>query len=291
MRRMRFAVAVWTSIICTGTLDASGQSENERLVATAIHGDRVRVVFPTGDGHVSREAARILDLLEEMLAQGATAYGFPDAFVWDRRITVGLGTQAGTRPTMGRSVPRDGLIVLDANRVQYLDTPQLRRLLRHEVAHLLVGGVFDYRALPRWLQEGFAEWFAGGLTCGGEFRLWIELRRRHEADEELPSLDDTSWAVLPERLAYDLFGSFFEFLGDRQPGFVSGGNFLETVRREGIVVVDPWIRQWHQYLLKRWRRAPDCDLRSEARDVQVQYSPDTQPHRGRDSTPPSSGWR
>ncbi len=265
MRRMSLRALVCTGLVWVGVLDAAGQGRNGPLEAMSVDGKRVRIVFPVEAMHVSRDATRILKVLEDILAQEAPAYGFPDAFVWDRRVTVGLGTEAGTPSSTAKSVPRDALIIVHANSVRSLDASQLRRLLRHEAAHLLVGELLDYRATPRWLQEGFAEWFAGGLTCDGEFRLWIELRRRSAADEELPRLDDASWAVLPSRLAYDFFGSFFEFLEHRHPGLVSDGDLLERVKLDGAFVADSWEAQWHEYLRRKSHREPVCTLRSEAR--------------------------
>ena len=86
---------------------------------------------------------------------------------------------------------------------------------------------------PRWFQEGFADWAAGGTTCEGEWRLWIELGRQGEAGQQAPHLNDL-WSVVPERLAYDFSTAFFEYLESSKPGFLSGGELLASVKGLGV---------------------------------------------------------
>ena len=56
------------------------------------------------------------------------------------------------------------------------------RVLEHEMAHIALAEFFDHRAVvPKWFDEGFAEWAAGGMTCEGRIRVEIEVRRRTAA--------------------------------------------------------------------------------------------------------------
>jgi hypothetical protein len=113
------------------------------------------------------------------------------------------------------AVPRRGLIVMDNSRVR-IDPFSLEPILTHELAHLILHRYIPEDALPRWLDEGVAQWASGGaaevaLMEGAGPRLkqavlsgrWVpfnSLAGRFPADD--PALS----------LAYEQSRSFVEFI-------------------------------------------------------------------------------
>ena len=61
------------------------------------------------------------------------------------------------------AVPRRGLIVMDNSRVR-IDPFSLEPILTHELAHLILHRHIPEGALPRWLDEGVAQWVSGGVA-------------------------------------------------------------------------------------------------------------------------------
>jgi hypothetical protein len=60
------------------------------------------------------------------------------------------------------AVPERGLIVVDcskADREPFI----LKETLKHELTHLLTHQFVEGREIPRWLDEGLAQWVSGGL--------------------------------------------------------------------------------------------------------------------------------
>lgn len=61
------------------------------------------------------------------------------------------------------AVPQHNLMVIDYTRM--IDNPfMLRTTLKHELSHLLLNHHIDYGLLPRWLDEGVAQWITGGIS-------------------------------------------------------------------------------------------------------------------------------
>ena len=80
--------------------------------------------------------------------------------VKDRKAFVGMG--AGEH-AVAFAVPGRGLIVLDNSRVR-IDPFSLEPILTHELAHLALHRRIPEDALPRWLDEGVAQWASGGTA-------------------------------------------------------------------------------------------------------------------------------
>ena len=98
-------------------------------------------------------------------------------------------------------------------------TPQLVRVLHHELVHAAFDAEAPRLVLPAWLNEGFAEWFEARAVgkrslSGGE---WAVLVRLHRSDS-LYSLADLSGPTLagfaPEsaRVAYLQSYAFIDYL-------------------------------------------------------------------------------
>ena len=74
-------------------------------------------------------------------------------------------------------------------------TPDLARVLRHELTHSLVAGKTRGRC-PVWLQEGVAQWMDGSHLSGGNAAKLLALYDRHE-DPSLTALE-ASWMNMPD---------------------------------------------------------------------------------------------
>ena len=100
------------------------------------------------------------------------------------------------------------------------------RLLRHEWAHLLLAHEMGPLRIPRWFNEGYAEWAAGGWSGGGAWKLRVAL-----AFGEAPPLDSIAlrWPRdrVPAEVAYLLSASVIQYLVES-----SGTRGLETFLAE-----------------------------------------------------------
>ena len=85
------------------------------------------------------------------------------------------------------------------------------RVLRHEWAHLALAHEMGRLRIPRWFNEGYAEWAAGGWLDGGGLKLGMAL-----AFGDTPPLDSISLAwpreQAPAELAYLLSASVIHYL-------------------------------------------------------------------------------
>lgn len=85
------------------------------------------------------------------------------------------------------------------------------RTLRHEWAHLALAAELPSLRIPRWFNEGYAEWAAGGWLRGGGLKLSVAL-----AFGDAPALDSISLSWPRERgvaeVSYLLSGSVIQYL-------------------------------------------------------------------------------
>ena len=112
------------------------------------------------------------------------------------------------------------------------------RVLRHEWAHLALAHEMGRLRIPRWFNEGYAEWAAGSWVDGGGFRLGLAL-----AFGEAPPLDSLALTWPRDRVsaeaAYLLSASVIHYLvessGERGlRAFIAewkrGGSFADAMR-------------------------------------------------------------
>ena len=177
------------------------------LRAKSVQSNRGRLVFPATAVIHTRGVSRLLGSLNEADA----VRGFPNGFPLKRRITISLAVDWSNPTADARSRPAEALIVLPLSRALAWDDGKLRRIVRHELAHVGLAAYVEYRTIPRWFDEGFAEWASGGLTCEGRWRIWIEAQRRGEMGVAWPQPSLTG-SGLGDRLAYDMYSTFVEYL-------------------------------------------------------------------------------
>jgi hypothetical protein len=66
------------------------------------------------------------------------------------------------RPIIAFAVPEKDLIVVDCSRADK-DPFTLEETMKHELSHLLIHHYVDGREIPKWLDEGLAQYVSGGL--------------------------------------------------------------------------------------------------------------------------------
>ena len=100
------------------------------------------------------------------------------------------------------------------------------RVLRHEWAHLALAHEMGPLRIPRWFNEGYAEWASGGWAGGNGWKLRVAL-----AFGDAPPLDSIAlrWPRdrVPAEVAYLLSASVIQYLVEE-----SGTRGLETFLAE-----------------------------------------------------------
>jgi hypothetical protein len=129
----------------------------------SIETDEAVIRYDEPLGGVAQETAAsypgILRNLESRL--GWTLGSRPEIMIVKDRaafVETGAGGYA-----VAFAVPRRGLIVIDNARVR-IDPFSLEPILTHELAHLILHRHIPEDALPRWLDEGVAQWVSGGTA-------------------------------------------------------------------------------------------------------------------------------
>ena len=119
----------------------------------------------------------------------------------------------GTDLIMAFAVPSRSLIVIDFSRMKEPFT--LEDTLRHELAHLALK---SQKAIPRWFDEGVAQWVAGGFNEFYPIRKQKILRAALSSGSLIP-LWRLARSFPSERnalmLAYEESKSFIEFFIDK----------------------------------------------------------------------------
>ena len=194
--------------------------------------------------------------------------GLPADAVANRSVVVSLGTDID--PNVDAvSYADQSLIVLPMQRWKSWTNAKLTRVIRHEVAHLAFRTYLRGANAPLWLNEGFAEWSAGPLTCEYETLLRLDLSTNGDRATRRFFLTDASRGATQLGTAY--FSTFLEYL-DRE-GAVSDGRLLGAVRQHGISTalrqlfgstLESLEKQWWSALVDSYRgmhpNATNCDF-------------------------------
>jgi hypothetical protein len=158
------------------------------------------------------EFARQYDSLPALPA-AAPAFGSPIRVMLapdDRRFQQAIGGRA-PEWGVGVAVPAEGLIVLRAYGGTRGAYSELRRVFRHELAHIALHRYLEGARIPRWFNEGYATWAAGELDVESAWLLRLAF-----ATQKAPPLDslELSWptATTDARVAYLLAGSVVQYL-------------------------------------------------------------------------------
>ena len=176
----------------------------------------------------------ILEIIERSpplpgLPAAAPAFGAPIRIIMaanDAHFDIVTG---GAIPEWGAGVanPSAGWIVVPGYAGGRADASNLRRVLRHELAHIALHRYLAPARIPRWFNEGYATWAAGELDLGGEWRLRVAFATR-----TAPPLDslELAWPTATDdaRTAYLLSASVVNYL----------------VRSSGVHGLELFLQRW-----------------------------------------------
>jgi len=178
----------------------------------ALSGRRAQIRFVRPD---SLLAVRVLELVDGQPPLPGLPITSPDGVV----VLLAHGPEAfdqatgGTVPEWraGVAIPAVGMLVIPSAEGRSLVDGEGRRTLRHEWAHLGLHGFLGDLRVPRWFDEGYAQWASGGFETAEAWRLRVLL-----ALGRAPSMDSLTlrWPAGREeaRTAYLLAASAVTFM-------------------------------------------------------------------------------
>lgn len=194
--------------------------------------DRVRVVHWEGDEARADGVVRTLEAnpylpgIPPDFPSSAVFFLAPDEERWEV-LTGGRAPHWGA----GVAIPALRRVVLPVFQTPWDGFQSEGRTVRHEWAHL---GLHEYlagRRIPRWFDEGYAQWAAGGWDLAEAWRLRLAL-----LGGGAPPLDSLTLAWPRDRagaeLAYLLSATAIEYLV-RESGVDGLERFLERWRESG----------------------------------------------------------
>lgn len=210
-------------------------------------------------------AARLRALDPVQIEGAARLVGLTDPGPPIRVVLAGEGSvEALSAPSWvaGYALPERGVVVLLPARSPRYPDSSIEDLLRHEVAHVLVGRASNNRPLPRWFHEGVA--MIAGLAWGLEEQSRLAATLVRGAEVPMAVVDQRfSGGEGEVRSAYTLAGAFVrdllrrhgrEAIGATLSGVAAGLPFEEAfARATGTTLAaaesDFWERQTFWY---RW---------------------------------------
>ncbi|MCK9229562.1 MAG: peptidase MA family metallohydrolase [Syntrophales bacterium] len=177
----------------------------------------------------------------------------------DRRTFVRM---AGSDHVAAVAIPRKQLILIDHSRMT-LRSSTLKHTLKHELCHLLLHRHIDSPRLPRWLDEGVAQWTSDGMSEILMKRNPFLVSRAVRTGNIIPLRHmETSFPASEQELllSYEASKSIVEFIL-RDYGREGLQGILEGLRRgddiDGAVPgslgisLDELERRWHDHVRGR----------------------------------------
>ena len=156
---MKTAVTICSlCLILVATVSPAGGQELYLIQASGL-----AVRFEPQLKTIAAEVAEIYPRLNDELQR---VFGWETAFrptvflIGNRRRFQHL---AGNPSIVAYARPADNVIVIDCSRL-HIRPHRLESVLRHEMVHLLLHHHIRSQNLPRWLDEGVAQWLSGGLA-------------------------------------------------------------------------------------------------------------------------------
>jgi len=241
-------------VACRGEI----RCDRGRLVACQSSGGRINVVFGASDSVAPSQVKRLVELVRET----DSLRRFPRRYIGSRPITISLIARE-RQGIEAAAYGEERTIVLPLEAALAWRTEDLRSLLRHELTHIALAGGRTSFQLPKWFQEGFAEWTAGGLTCQGAARIRVNMLLRPEFLKDTSMFKEPAFAA--SRVGYDVFSTFFEFLEERSTGVnlslldsLDAYGLENGIRRATRADLPTLQREWRIYAMRRY-----SDLREQ----------------------------
>jgi hypothetical protein len=213
----------------TLVLAAGASAQNVELAR--VHAGSYTIEFPADRPRLGNSIAQLIEKSGPLpaLPPAAPAFGQPLRIIMaanDAHFDLLTG---GMIPEWGAGVanPTAGWIVIPGYGGGRAATNDMRRVLRHELAHIALHRYLQPARVPRWFDEGYATWVAGDLDLEGEWQLRVAFAR-HKA----PALDslELAWpsATADARTAYLLSASVVNYL----------------VRASGVPALELFLTRW-----------------------------------------------
>jgi hypothetical protein len=193
--------------------------------------------------------------LPPSLPTGVTVFVAPDEVLFDSLV-------GGAVPEWGAAVAIPGLnrIVIPREGPRRSRGWTEARVLQHEWAHLGLNQYLPGLQIPRWFDEGYAEWASGGWSPTEGWRLRVAM-----AMGRTPPLDslvlDWPRGQAEAELAYLLSATAVEYLmaesGERGinlflEAWKEGSNFSLALRNVYGVTPGQFEEDWKKYVKKRY---------------------------------------
>jgi hypothetical protein len=128
-----------------------------------IHNEEVTVIFENSMKYAAEEAAGLYPTVKSKLEK---IFGWRVNF----RPTILLVKNAedfqrlaGSKLIVAFAIPQRNLMVIDNSKMK-THPFSMEITLKHELCHLLLNGHIRRKNLPRWLDEGIAQWVSGGIA-------------------------------------------------------------------------------------------------------------------------------
>jgi hypothetical protein len=190
------------------------------------------IEYPADKPRLGRSIAQSLSAAPPLpaLPPGAPAFGTNIEIILAADDAHFDSLTGGAIPEWGVGVAdsRAGRIIIPGYGGGRGATNDMRRVLRHELAHIALFRYLAPARIPRWFNEGYATWAAGELDFSGEWQLRVAF-----ATGSAPPLDslELNWprATQDAQIAYLLSASIVAYLvrASGQPALAS---FLERWR-------------------------------------------------------------
>ena len=226
-----------------------------------LKGNRTVVHFAPGD---SLLAVRVQQLLESE----APLPGLPPSVPRGVSVVVAHSTSAFDALTGGSvpewraavSIPDRNLMVLPSHEGRSLVDAEGRRVLRHEWAHLGLHQYLGALMVPRWFDEGYAQWASGSWDASEAWRLRILLAVGRTPPLDSLSLDwprDEASAGAAYLLAASAVAYLLQESGDRGLALFldrwrQGHSFESALRRTFGVTSGQFEEDWRGDVRKRY---------------------------------------
>jgi hypothetical protein len=226
-----------------------------------LRGSRVVVRFAASDSLVAR---RVLDLLQGQPPLPGLEAGFP------RDVTAVLAhtPEAFDQLTGGRvpewragvAVPELGLLVVPTGEGPRILDPEGTRVLRHEWAHLGLHQALGGLRIPRWFDEGYAQWASGGWDAAEAWRLRVLLAMGGAPPLDSLSLDwprgraeaQVAYLLAASAVSYLLEGSGERGLAIFLARWRDGRSFDAALRATFGVTQGQFEEHWRRHVKKRY---------------------------------------
>jgi Peptidase MA superfamily len=210
--RLALWAAAWLSIGASGRAGAQVPDTLAGEPYLSLPGARATIYFTRRDSLV---AERVLELIDGE----APLPGLPDSLPAGVSAVLAHGPQAFDEITgggvpewrAGVAIPSERLLVIPTGEGPSALDSEGRRTLRHEWAHLGLHSYLGDLRVPRWFDEGYAQWASGGFDATEAWRLRVLLALGRAPDMDSLSL---AWPYGREqaRTAYLLAASAVSYL-------------------------------------------------------------------------------